>query len=56
MARDKGGDGGYLSQNVEVLAKLATERPAFFLLRIAILGAGVYFFATLALALAQRAL
>ena len=51
-----GDDTGYLSQNLDVLRTLATERPVFFALRIAILGGGVLFFGKLALALVQRAI
>ena len=50
-------DGGsYLSNSADAWAKTAKERPAFFVVRVALLGSGLYFFATLAGALVQRAL
>ena len=51
-----GGFSKYLSVSMDAWAKTAKERPAFFALRVAILGSGLYFFATIALALVQRAL
>ena len=59
MMRDDSDSGGFakiLSVSVAASAKLAKERPVFFTFRIAILGSGIYFFATLAGALLQRAL
>jgi hypothetical protein len=46
---------GYVAQSVEAWAKLATKRPAFFVVRTLILGGGIYFFGFVAWALAQRA-
>lgn len=58
--RDSGDESGgfskYLSVSVDAWAKTAKERPAFFVLRVVILSSGLYFFATLAGALVQRAL
>ena len=59
MMRDfdeKEGFSRYLSVSTEAWAKTARERPVFFALRVVILSSGIYFFATLAGALAQRAL
>ena len=55
MAR--GGDEskkGYVAQSVDEWAKLATTRPAFFILRTLILGSGIYFVARIVFALVER--
>ena len=60
MMRDgddsEGGFASYLGSSAEAWAKTAKERPAFFALRIIILGSGLSFFATIAGALVQRVL
>ena len=53
---DSEGFSRILSVSVAAWAKVAKERPAFFILRCAILGSGLYFFAVIAAALVQRAL
>jgi len=45
----------YLSSSMAAWAELAKENPSAFALRIVILGSGLYFFATVALTLLQRA-
>ena len=49
-------DSNYISQSMDAWAKTAATRPVFFAVRVAILSAGVYFFAQIALALVQRVL
>ena len=56
VMRDEGGFSKYLSQSADAWAKAASERPLFVALRVAILLSGLYFFATLAITLVQRAL
>ena len=50
------GFGFYLSSSASAWAELAAENPAAFALRVVILGCGLYFFATVALTVVQRAL
>ena len=45
----------YLSSSASGWAELAQQNPAAFALRVVILGCGLYFFATVALTLLQRA-
>ena len=45
----------YLSSSVAAWTELAKDKPAAFALRVVILGGGLWFFATVALTLLQRA-
>ena len=52
---DDRGTAFYLKSSIDAWAKLASESPALFALRVVILGSGLYFFGAVVLAVIQRA-